>query len=193
MKKFSQLSLISASLLFGWATQAVAGPIYECNGIYTDKPSASCRGGGAADLPAIGRYSSAPAEQVRSCVQLTDNNSEVAKARNNNVRRAVANAATPAKQNIRPAAYTAPAVPTQAPAAVPSNDKPGGSSGRRMILEQELKNERLALANAQAELIRARAVKNGAAVDAQRVTGLQAGVHDRQQNIQALQRELARM
>ena len=62
-----------------------------------------------------------------------------------------------------------------------------------MILEQELKNERLALANAQAELIRARAVKNGAAVDAQRVTGLQAGVHDRQQNIQALQRELARM
>ena len=44
MKKFSQLSLISASLLLGWATQAVAGPIYECNGIYTDKPSASCRG-----------------------------------------------------------------------------------------------------------------------------------------------------
>ncbi|MDO4248339.1 MAG: hypothetical protein Q4C79_05160 [Neisseria sp.] len=193
MKKFSQLSLIFASLLLGWSAQVAAGQIYECNGIYTDKPSASCRSGGAADLPPIGRYSSAPVERVRSSVQLTDSSNSPSKSQGNSVRRAVANAAAPAKQNVRPASYTTPAVPTAAPAAVPSNAKPSGSNGRRMILEQELKNERLALAAAQAELIRARAVKNGSSVDANRVTGLQGSVHDRQQNIQALQRELARL
>lgn len=192
MKKFSQLPLIFASLLLGWSAQAAAGQIYECNGIYTDKPSASCRGSGAADLPPIGRYSSAPAERVRSNVQLTDNGGSP-KNQGNNVRRAVANASSPAKQNVRPANYTAASNPTAAPAAVPSNAKPGGNNGRRMILEQELKNERLALAQAQTELIRARAVKNGASVDAQRISGLQSSVHDRQQNIQALQRELARL
>ena len=69
------------------------------------------------------------------------------------------------------------------------------TSGRRTILEQELTNERTALAQAQRALIDGRAV-SGKMVDAThqtRIRQLESAVLDRQQNIQALQRELSRM
>ncbi|HFC8537505.1 TPA: hypothetical protein ACFP4Y_001883, partial [Neisseria bacilliformis] len=66
--------------------------------------------------------------------------------------------------------------------------KPPGNGGRRSILEQELANERQALNTAQNELSVARAQKNQ-----NRASQLTASIQDRQQNIQALQRELSRM
>ena len=204
MKKFSRISLMSASLLVVWASQAHAGKIYECNGIYTDKPSANCRSNGSADLPEIGRYTSAPAPKVRLTpvqAQAADNGAAdtPVKAAPSNFRTVVAHAPAPVRQNIQKASYTPPSNPMPSPSAIsaapaaPATAKPSGSSGRRMILEQELNNERRALAEAQAALIRARAVKVGMAVNPQQVSSLQSSVQDRQQNIQALQRELGRM
>lgn len=205
MKKFSRISLMSASLLVVWAGQAHAGKIYECNGTYTDKPSANCRSNGSADLPEIGHYTSAPAPKVRLApvvqAQAADNGMADApvKAAPSNFRSAVAHAPAPVRQNIQKASYTPPSNPMPSPSAIsaapaaPATAKPSGSSGRRMILEQELNNERRALAEAQAALIRARAVKVGMAVNQQQVSSLQSSVQDRQQNIQALQRELGRM
>lgn len=68
-------------------------------------------------------------------------------------------------------------------------------NGRRSILEQELDNERNALAAAQKALAEGRLV-GGKAADAahqSRVRHLESAVLDRQQNIQSLQRELGRM
>ena len=68
------------------------------------------------------------------------------------------------------------------------------ANGRRTILEQELNNERNALAQAKQNLADGRIVKgaNDTNRDA-RIRQLESAVLDRQQNIQALQRELSRM
>ncbi|PIT53999.1 hypothetical protein BHC44_04965 [Snodgrassella alvi] len=63
----------------------------------------------------------------------------------------------------------------------------GSDNTRRAILQQELTNERNALAQAQQALNRSRTGKGG------NITELQSAVLDRQQNIQAIQRELGRM
>ena len=81
------------------------------------------------------------------------------------------------------------------------SSKPGPGCQRAdlptMILEQELANERRALATAQRALTESRTMPkgDGAAYQAHqaRVSSLQSDVLDRQQNIQALQRELSRM
>ena len=145
---------------------AAAGPVYSCgNGSYSSKPGPGCQ---RADLPTIGRYSAArprpaPAPQ---------------------------RAAVGSQQA---AVYHAPA-PQPVAAAAPSSRT---NSGRRMILEQELANERRALATAQRALTESRTMPkgDGAAYQAHqaRVSSLQSDVLDRQQNIQALQRELSRM
>ena len=70
--------------------------------------------------------------------------------------------------------------------------KSSGSTSRRSILETELSNERKALGEAQKSLAQARVAKGGR-VNQQEITSLQSAVLDRQQNIQALQRELSRM
>ena len=97
--------------------------------------------------------------------------------------------------------YDAPAFEMSEPAAeAPSkragNAKPApkssGSTSRRSILETELNNERKALGEAQKSLAQARVAKGGH-VNQQEITSLQSAVLDRQQNIQALQRELSRM
>ena len=102
----------------------------------------------------------------------------------------------------RPAPAPAPVAAAPAPqrAAVGSQQAAPSSrtnSGRRMILEQELANERRALATAQRALTESRTMPkgDGAAYQAHqaRVSSLQSDVLDRQQNIQALQRELSRM
>lgn len=172
MKKLSLLTLFTLSCL-----GATAGPVYSCgNGSYSSKPSPDCR---RADLPTIGRYTSAP--RPRQTAQPST-------------------AAAPVRSTVRPtnnqqtAVYRAPAVSAPV-AATPSGRT---NSGRRMILEQELANERRALADAQKALTESRTLPNksdGAAYTAHqaRVSSLQSDVLDRQQNIQALQRELSRM
>ena len=81
-----------------------------------------------------------------------------------------------------------------APATVPQRLNPQRANTRRTILEQELNNERNALAAAQKALAEGRAVnKQSDAGHQARVRQLQSAVFDREQNIQALQRELGRM
>lgn len=70
--------------------------------------------------------------------------------------------------------------------------RPTPAASSRAILEQELANERKALASAQQSLSNARSAKGGA-INQELVNQLQGSVLDRQQNIQALQRELGRM
>ena len=110
---------------------------------------------------------------------------------------AAANVASPARARTV-AHQAAPSVPRPAAAAMPAVAAPrmstARSSGRRTILEQELNNERTALAAAQQALVSGRAANGqGDAAHQARVRQLESAVLDRQQNIQALQRELSRM
>ena len=110
---------------------------------------------------------------------------------------AAANVAAPARARTV-AHQAAPSVPRPAAAAMPAVAAPrmstARSSGRRTILEQELNNERTALAAAQQALVSGRAANGqGDAAHQARVRQLESAVLDRQQNIQALQRELSRM
>lgn len=150
-----------------------AAKIYTCvvNGdtVYTSKPSGNCH---TADLPSIGRYSSARYDAPRVVAEPPRATAAPAPTRNKTAKR----------QHVPAVANTAPAAPRNT----------GTSGGRRTILEQELANERQALASAQQSLASARAAKGGAA-NPQLVNQLQSSVLDRQQNIQALQRELGRM
>ena len=168
MQKTTLLTIFALSCL-----SAAAGPVYSCgNGSYSSKPGPGCQ---RADLPTIGRYSAARPRPAPAPV-----------------------AATPAPQRAavgsqQAAVYHAPA-PQPVAAAAPSSRT---NSGRRMILEQELANGRRALATAQRALTESRTMPkgDGAAYQAHqaRVSSLQSDVLDRQQNIQALQRELSRM
>ncbi len=165
MQKTTLLTIFALSCL-----SAAAGPVYSCgNGSYSSKPGPGCQ---RADLPTIGRYSAARPRPAPAPV-----------------------AAAPAPQRAavgsqQAAVYHAPA-PQPVAAAAPSSRT---NSGRRMILEQELANERRALATAQRALTESRTMPKGDGEAYQaRVSSLQSDVLDRQQNIQALQRELSRM
>ncbi|STZ76551.1 hypothetical protein [Bergeriella denitrificans] len=177
---------IAISLLALAAPWAAWGSIYSCEsgGVvrYTDKPLAHCR---AADLSAakVGRYSSGPlpfaapaapkpsASAAPQAVKAAAKKTPAAKPV------AAKNTANAGKTSVK----TAAAPPVKAAA-----------NSRRSILEAELGNERRALAQAQKALAEARTAQTGS-VDKTRVAGLQEAVSDRQQNIQALQRELGRM
>lgn len=164
MQKTTLLTIFALSCL-----SATAGPVYSCgNGSYSSKPGPGCQ---RADLPTIGRYSAARPRSTPAP--------------------APQRAAAAGSQQA--AVYRAPA-PQPVAAAAPSGRT---NSGRRMILEQELANERRALATAQRALTESRTMPkgDGAAYQAHqaRVSSLQSDVLDRQQNIQALQRELSRM
>ena len=170
MKTLLTLSALAIGLLP--MQLAHAGKIYTCtaNGrvTYTTKPSGN---GHSADLPPIGRYSSLryDAPQARS------------------------EPAAPAPAKNRTAKAAAPRnVQTAAAPVVPAAPKAASSNGRRAILQQELANERQALSSDQQALTSARTAQGGS-VKQQLVHRLQGSVLDRQQNIQALQRELARM
>lgn len=83
---------------------------------------------------------------------------------------------------------------TQTSLNTPTKQSTAQTNTRRTILEQELNNERNALAKAQQALAAGRAVNNQSDAEHQnRVRQLENAVLDRQQNIQALQRELNRM
>lgn len=110
-----------------------------------------------ASLPAIGTYSNQP------------------------VNRNITTASIPRPQPNTPRTPTSGKQPQV-------NIVPKGSDNtRRAILQQELINERTALAQAQQALNRSRTGKGG------NITELQSAVLDRQNNIQAIQRELSRM
>ncbi|OAM36856.1 hypothetical protein A7P98_02625 [Eikenella sp. NML080894] len=164
MQKTTLLTIFALSCL-----SAAAGPVYSCgNGSYSSKPGPGCH---RADLPTIGRYSAARPRPTPAPVPQR----------------------TASASSQQAAVYRAPAPQPVAAAASSSRT----NSGRRMILEQELANERRALATAQRALTESRTMPkgDGAAYQAHqaRVSSLQSDVLDRQQNIQALQRELSRM
>ena len=183
--KQSLHALAASLLMFAAASGAQASSkIYTCtvNGevVYTSRPSGNCH---SADLPTIGKYSStrydAPALEMPESAA-----AEAPSKRAGNAKPAPKNTAkaNPAPAPIRPAPEVAA---TPAP-------KSSGSTSRRSILETELSNERKALGEAQKSLAQARVAKGGH-VNQQEITSLQSAVLDRQQNIQALQRELGRM
>lgn len=167
-----QTALILALLTL---TTTATAAVYDCgNGRYSSKPAAGCQ---PADLPRIGSYTSArPSTPVR--IASTE-----------------APRATPATSAQR-TAYRAPAA-AALPTPTPSSN-PRSSNGRRMILEQELANERRALEAAQKALTEGRTLPRSNdnasyAAHQARISSLQSDVLDRQQNVQALQRELSRM
>ncbi|WP_277074551.1 hypothetical protein [Simonsiella muelleri] len=173
------------------ASPALDAKVYSCgNGCYTSNPKAAK---GRANLgKQIGSYTNTlPKEGLVSADKIVEP-------------KTVQVAAAPAPRQVAPIRRThstlrAPSVAAPVPVALqrPSVPQPNMrlTSGRRTILEQELTNERTALAQAQRALIDGRAV-SGKMVDAThqtRIRQLESAVLDRQQNIQALQRELSRM
>ena len=162
-----------------------AAKIYACeiNGdvVYTSNPSGKCQ---SPDLPSIGRYTSSryDAPEVSA----------------NNVPKVERKPAKTSKKQKAVAQKKAPVIPASAAqtAAVAKPAAPvkasSGNNSRRSILEQELANERKALNEAQKSLAQARAAKGGN-IDRNQVSQYESSVLDRQQNIQALQRELGRM
>ena len=165
------------------AEAAYASKIYTCEvggvTVYTSRPSGGCH---STDLPVIGRYSSAPYNQPEAAVYSTQPQPQPEPAR-----RKTTSAKSGGKAKAVPVApvRAAPAMAAPAPKA-PANNS------RRSILETELANERKALGDAQKALAQARTAKGGS-VNQEQINQLQGSVFDRQQNIQALQRELGRM
>ncbi len=180
--KHNMKKIIGIVALIGLNTiniQTASAKIYTCviNGevTYTSRRTGNCE---AADLPPIGRYSSTRYDEPQAYVP------SAPKPEAKKQQAAVKRAPKPNQAAVVPAKYTPPPA-----AAAP---KLSGSNSRRSILEQELVNERKALSEAQQSLTSARAAKGGT-IDQQQITQLQGHVLDRQQNIQALQRELGRM
>lgn len=174
----------AAVLMYAAVSGAQASTkIYTCtiNGelVYTSRPSGTCQ---STDLPVIGKYSSAPYDAAAVFPPSEPSSDESAKKS--------ANAAKP-KSTAKAKPKPAPIRPAPSVAAAPT-PKPSGNSSRRSILETELSNERKALSDAQKSLAQARVAKGGH-VNRQEINTLQSAVFDRQQNIQALQRELGRM
>ena len=166
--------------------------VYSCgSGCYSDKAKGSK---GYANLgKQIGTYTSIKREDsLDNVAEAKPAAPEVAVQHAHGTR---ARAARPVPVAIkRPVApRPIPAVAVARPKAVPVARSGGG--GRRTILEQELANERNALAAAQKALADGRVVSAGKTDTAHqgRVRQLESAVLDRQQNIQALQRELSRM
>ncbi|MEF1224199.1 hypothetical protein QWU58_01500 [Neisseria gonorrhoeae] len=170
MKSKLPLILINLSLISS-PLGANAAKIYTCtiNGetVYTTKPSKSCH---STDLPPIGNYSSERyiLPQTPEPAPSPSKGGQAVKYK------------APVKTVSKPAKSNTP--PQQAPV----------NNSRRSILEAELSNERKALTEAQKMLSQARLAKGGN-INHQKINALQSNVLDRQQNIQALQRELGRM
>ena len=199
MKHVFLLGCLSAML----ASVAQAN-VYSCivNGekIYTNKKVGNCH---SEKLDKIGSYTS-----DRSIIDRQNRLSDekIAAQRNGNQDNSnaappVQQAAAPAARNSRPAVAAAP--PANRPvstAPVVANNTPSTPAqshrdqGRREILMSELTNEKKALAQARLALVNGKLIRNQAdARKQQSMSSLQRAVDDRQQNIQALQNELARM
>ncbi len=168
-----------ASMVLLTLSQGAFAEIYSCGeGCYTSNAK---KGSGKADLGnKIGSYTSvkhhydAPVDTSRS--------TSVASRSSYRPSGGAAPARSVPVANMQPAMPAAPKISS------------ARANGRRTILEQELNNERNALAQAKQNLADGRIVKgaNDTNRDA-RIRQLESAVLDRQQNIQALQRELSRM
>lgn len=174
--KYLVLNLLAAaSLLLSPAAQA--SKIYTCESggktVYTTRPQGNCH---SADLPPIGKYSSSRYDAPQPAVSQSE--PKAAKA-------------VKPKNTAKTKTPVAPIRPTETENTAAAPKAPANNS-RRSILEAELSNERKALNEAQKSLAQARAAKGGT-IDHQQVKNLESSVMDRQQNIQALQRELSRM
>ena len=199
MKHVFLLGCLSAML----ASVAQAN-VYSCivNGekIYTNKKVGNCH---SEKLDKIGSYTS-----DRSIIDRQNRLSDekIAAQRNGNQDNSnaappVQQAAAPAARNSRPAVAAAPPATRQVSTApVVANNTPSTPAqshrdqGRREILMSELTNEKKALAQARLALVNGKLIRNQAdARKQQSMSSLQRAVDDRQQNIQALQNELARM
>ncbi|MDO4433459.1 MAG: hypothetical protein Q4B82_02620 [Alysiella sp.] len=162
--------------VFGAIAPYAIAEVYSCGqGCYTSNPK---HGSGKADLgKKIGSYTAAQSSH----------------SSNSNTAAAVARPSTTVARSSVSGAVSARAVPVASASVAPRLDTTR-ASGRRTILEQELSNERTALANAQKALAEGRAVDGQLDAGHQnRIRQLESAVLDRQQNIQALQRELGRM
>lgn len=168
MQNQKKMLLAGIAAVFAVLPEVQAAQVYTCNiggtVVYTSRMGANCHG---AQLPTLGSYTSS--RRVYADQQPRRSEPKESDAEKKTAAR---------KANSAPVQVAAPKMP--------------GNSGRRSILEQELANERQALAKAQSELASARTAQNGS-IDQQRINSLQSSVSDRQLNIQALQRELSRM
>mgnify|MGYP003615791886 FL=1 len=199
MKHVFLLGCLSAML----ASVAQAN-VYSCivNGekIYTNKKVGNCH---SEKLDKIGSYTS-----DRSIIDRQNRLSDEKIAAQRNGNQDNSNAAPPVQQATAPAARNSrPAVAAAPPATRPARTAPAVANttpstpaqphrdqGRREILMSELTNEKKALAQARLALVNGKLIRNQAdARKQQSMSSLQRAVDDRQQNIQALQNELARM
>ena len=201
MKHVFLLGCLSAMM----ATVAQAN-VYSCivNGekIYTNKKVGNCQ---SEKLDKIGSYTS-----YRSIIERQNrlSNEKIAAQNGNNQNSnnsappvQQASASPPSSRPVRPiAAAAVPNRPATNIPAVANNNAPAAPAqsnrdqGRREILMSELTNEKKALAQARLALTNGKLIRNQAdARKQQSMTSLQRAVEDRQQNIQALQNELARM
>ncbi len=163
--------------VFGLCLPAAHAKVYTCivNGdvVYTSNPKGNCA---QVQLQPIGSYSNNNAAYRKATQPAARAPSVSAKPRNSSRNTAAASNAA------APSVTTAPR---------------SGNSGRRQILEQELANERNALAQAQKALTDGRTMqaseKGNYSQYQARVRQLESAVLDHQQNVQALQRELNRM
>lgn len=168
----ARVLFLSAALSLG-ALPAAQAQIYSCNVngevLYTSKPRGDCQ---RAELKPIGSYSSVKPIKRAPAVSARPHSSGTVSAN-----RGVA---------VPPPAANTTAVHTGV-----------RDSGRRSILEQELANERNALMQAKQALTSGRSMqaheKNNYAQYQARIRQLESAVLDREQNVQALQRELGRM
>ena len=189
MKHVFLLGCLSAML----ASVAQAN-VYSCivNGekIYTNKKVGNCH---SEKLDKIGSYTS-----DRSIIDRQNRLSDEKIAAQRNGNQDNSNAAPPVQQAAVAAAppatrpvSTAPVVANNTPSTPAQSHR---DQGRREILMSELTNEKKALAQARLALVNGKLIRNQAdARKQQSMNSLQRAVDDRQQNIQALQNELARM
>ena len=176
-----------ASMVLLTLSQGAIAEIYSCGeGCYTSNAK---KGSGKADLGnKIGSYTSV---KPRPSTYAAPSVEGVTAAHSGSGSQSAVHRAAPA---VAPASAQPVAAPMPAAVTVP-RITPARAGGRRTILEQELANERNALSGAQKALAAGRSVK-GSTNDAEhqaRIRQLESAVLDRQQNIQALQRELGRM
>jgi uncharacterized protein (DUF3084 family) len=171
--------LASAVALFGLSTISfsIQAAVYMCkkNGevVYTSSKGANCTN---ANLQGLGSYSSN--SRSTAPTRTADN---------------TASASQPKKRNTNQASNTQ----TNNSANVSANTQKQRDSGRSSILESELSNEKKSLADAEKALAEGRAMRLGNernyAKYQERVRGLEKTVQERQQNVQAIQKELNRM
>ena len=199
MKRILLLGCLSAVLV-----PVAQANVYSCvvNGekIYTNKKVGNCH---SEKLDKIGSYTS-----DRSIIERQNRLSDEKIAAQRGGNQDSNNNAPAVQQAAAPAVRSRPAVASAAPPAsrpvstapVVANNTPSTPAqshrdqGRREILMSELTNEKKALAQARLALTNGKLIRNQAdARKQQSMSSLQRAVDDRQQNIQALQNELARM